>query len=104
MKIYKNEALTEEVVDNILEFGRLEAGEVKRYTFWVVNVPEELGEDTPILENLKFEIEHPEVEVVLAPTLMEYNAVAELIFEWRPSVTLKEGLRSPLKITVQLSN
>jgi len=101
MKIYKDEALTEELEDNVLEFGRLKASEVKQYTFWVVNVPDELGEKPSILENLKFKVNHPEVEVLEAPEEMEYNAVAELVIEWKPTVTLKEGLRTPLEIEAE---
>ncbi len=28
-----------------------------------------------------------------------YNAVGELILEWSPSITLKEGLRAQIKIS-----
>ncbi len=91
MRIYTDESLNNEIVNDLLAFGRLQAGEIKQFTFWVSNIPK-VGENPVILENLEFKFNHPEVTLIEAPTEMEYNAVAELIFEWKPSVTLEEKL------------
>lgn len=90
LKIYKDRDLTQPVID--LEFGILPAGETKRYTFYVSN-------QTPAMfKELKFEVEHSEIEIVKAPTDMISQSLAEIIFKWSPTVTLKEGLRASLHI------
>jgi len=92
MKIYKDKNLTEEVTLD-LDFGIVLAGEVKQFQFWVLN------DLNAYLKDLKFEVEHEEVKVLEAPKELEAHAVSELIFEWSPSVTLKEGLKAKLNVT-----
>lgn len=91
MKIYKDKNLTEEITD--LDLGILEAGESKVYTYYIKN------DSNAELKNLNFSVEHKEVKVIEAPKTLTTQASAELKIEWKASVTLKEGLKTPLKIS-----
>lgn len=91
LKIYKDRDLTQPVID--LEFGILPAGETKRYTFYLFN------NTSAYLKELKFAVDHDEVEIVEVPNELSPQAVGEIIFKWSPSVTLKEGLRAQLHVT-----
>jgi hypothetical protein len=93
MKIYKDKELTIEVY--ILDFGILEAGETQIYTFWVYN------ETGAYLKQLQFAVDHEEVEILEAPKELPAHGVGELRLKWSPIVTLKEGLKTPLKITAK---
>ena len=90
MKIYKDKALMEEIM--ILDLDILPAGETKRYTFWIFN------DLNAKLKELEFTVEHDEVEVIEAPLELESQAVGEIILEWNPSITLKEGLKTRLRV------
>jgi hypothetical protein len=91
MKIYKNKNKTEEV--EILDFGILPAGETKQYTFWVFN------DSMAFLRMLNFAVEHKEVKVIKAPVELMAHTGEELVLEWSPSITLKEGLKARLRIS-----
>jgi len=92
MKIYKDKEMTEEIENDTFELGIVPAGEIKRFTFWVYN-------DSPAhLKNLQFIIGHDEVKILEAPIELIAQAIGELIIEWKPSITLKEGLKTPLRI------
>lgn len=93
MKIYKDKDLTHEV--SILDLGILEAGETKKYTFWVYN------NSNAYLRAIKFFVDHDEVEVVEAPEDLSAQAVGELVIKWSPQITLKEGLKASLKISAK---
>jgi hypothetical protein len=90
MKIYKDRDMTFEV--DTLDFGVVPAGDTERKTYWIYN------DSNAYYQELEFIVEHIEVEVVDAPKELSAQAVAELIVEWSPSVTLKEGLRTRLRI------
>lgn len=92
MQIFRDRQLTEEI-GLTLDLGRVDAGETKRFTFWLKN------DSKSLLENLAFEVDHPEVAIIKAPKNMTYSAVEELIIEWSPSVTLEEGLKTNIKVT-----
>lgn len=92
IKIYKDKSLTEEIEDNTFEFGILLAGESKQYTFWVVNSSE------AYLKSLEFIVDHNEIKIIKSPKELSSQGVEELILEWSPSVTLKEGLKAILRI------
>lgn len=91
MKLFQDADLKYEI--DLLDLGRLPAGETKQYVFYVSN------DSAAILEDLVFSVEHEEAKVIKAPTEMPIRAVSELVIEWSPSVTLKEGLKTRLIIT-----
>lgn len=88
MKIYRDVELTEEVEK--LDLGILKAGTSKTYEFYVVN------DSRALLQNLKFEAES--VEVIGPPTLNP-NGKDSIIINWHVSLTLKQPLKTSLKIT-----
>ena len=90
MKIYKDKTLKEEV--EILDLGIVEAGTTRKYTYYVYN--ELLAE----LKDLVFEVEHKDVKLLKSPTTLNPCGIDELILEWTPAVTLKQGLKTTLKI------
>ncbi len=92
MKIYKDKDLTEEIIGKEIDLGEVPAGETKRFNFWVLN------DSKAYLRKLNFVISHSEVSIIEAPEELDKHGVGELILEWTPSVTLKEGLKAPLII------
>ena len=90
MKIFKDKELTQEV--EVLDLGIVPAGETKKYTFFVYN---ELKAD---LKELEFKIAHKEVKILSSPVLMNAESKDDLVIEWSPSITLKEGLKAALLI------
>lgn len=91
MKIYEDKALIKEI--EILDLGIVPAGETKRFTFYVLN------DSKAHLRILKFTVAHDEVKVIDAPEELTTQAKGELILEWSPSVTLKQGLKAQLRIS-----
>jgi len=90
MKIYKDKDLMEEIT--VLDLGIVNAGETEKFTFWIKN------DSNAFLRQLEFSIEHDEVEIISAPTQLSAQAVDELVVEWSPSITLKEGLKAQLRV------
>ena len=90
MKIYKDKNLTQEI--ELLDFGIVLAGESKTFTFYVLN------NSNALLKDLEFTVDHDELEILKSPNELTAQAVGDLVIEWSPSVTLKEGLKSQLKI------
>jgi len=90
MKIFKDKGLSEEVVT--LDLGIVQAGDIANFTFYVYN--DTLAE----VKSLSFKIEDREVKILQAPKELGSKKGAELSLEWRPSVTLKQGLRARLEI------
>jgi len=91
MKLFKDKNLSEEIEE--LDLGIVEAGESKKFVFYVLN------DSMAYLKNLKFEIEHSEVKILDFPEKLQANKNGELLIEWNPSITLKEGLKAQLKIS-----
>lgn len=90
MKLYSDKDLLDEIT--VLDLGIVEAGDVKEYIFYVQN------DTDAYLKEIEFTVDHQEVDVVEAPFELSGRAVAELKIKWTPSITLKEGLRTPLRI------
>ena len=90
MKIYTNSELTNEIT--VLDFGTLDAGETKKYTFYIQN------DSSAYIKELEFNIEHNELEILKAPEELLAKTVGELVIEWKANVTLREGLRAQLHI------
>ncbi len=91
MKIFKDKNLTQELIE-VLDFGILEAGNTKHFTFYILN------DSLAYLKELEFIIEHNELEIIEAPQGILAQTVGELIIEWKANVTLREGLSARLHI------
>ena len=91
MKLYKDRELKEEI--EILDLGIVEAGEVASFTYYAYN------ETQAEMKTLLFKVDHPEVKIINAPKELVSKSIAELIIEWHPSVTLKQGLKARLNIS-----
>jgi len=92
MKIYKDEDLTKEILEETLDLGIVSAGDSEKFTFWVSN-------DThAFLRDLIFLVDHDEVEIIKAPETLTSQEKAELIIKWSPSITLKEGLKTIIRV------
>ena len=91
MKLYKDRELKEEI--EILNLGIVEAGEVASFVYYAYN------ETQAEMKTLLFKVDHPEVKIKTAPIELASKAIAELVIEWSPSVTLKQGLKARLNIS-----
>lgn len=90
MKLFKDSQHKEEV--EIFDLGVVLAGEKKEYSYYVYNdVKSELV-------NLKFIIPNDEIKIVSSPEKLQYKESGVLKFIWSPSVTLKSGLKTTLKV------
>lgn len=90
MKLFEDQALTQEL--DKLNLGIVPAGETRRYSLWILN------DNGTLVKDLKFSIEHSEVTIIQSPEQMQPLERQEIIIEWSPSVTLKEGLKAELKV------
>lgn len=91
MEIYKDKTLKEKI-DNTLDLGRVKAGESKIFSYYIYN------ETGAIVEDIKFNIPNDEVEISSAPVMLNPRSGEKLILKWTPSITLKRGLKTLLKI------
>ena len=92
MKIFKDPYLKEEIEGDKFDFGIVPAGDVKQFTFYVLN------DSTGVLEDLKFELEHDELTVIKAPERLIPQDSGELIIEWNCRIDVEEGLQAKLNI------
>jgi len=93
MKIYLDKEMKQEVKENTLDLGIVKAGESQRYIFYILN-------DTKAeLLGMEFFVGHKEVKIEEAPKKLDANKSGELILEWSPSIDLKEGLKTSIKIS-----
>ena len=90
-KIYTDKELTNEVSE-IIDLGKLKAGESKKFTFYGLNA------SIYPYEELNFDVEHKEVRVISAPTEINEKSSGTIILQWEPSVDIKRGLKTSLKI------
>lgn len=91
MRLFKDSQLQEEITT--LDLGVVSAGDKKKFTFWVLN------DSNAKLENIKFQVSHKEVFILEAPTELSKKESSKLVVEWEPSVTVKQGLQTLLKIS-----
>jgi hypothetical protein len=89
--LFLNNLCTKEI--NELDLGIVPAGSSKLFKFYVKN------ESKASLIELKFEVNNKEVKLIKYPTALKENEVDELLVEWNPEVTLKEGLKTNLEVT-----
>ena len=91
LKIYKDSSLKEEIVDTF-DLGIVQAGDRKEYEYYVYN------DSKAELKQLKFSVTHKEVVVISYPDNLNAKQGAKLVIKWSPSLTLKEGLKTKLKV------
>lgn len=90
MKIFKDSGLVNEVT--VLDLGIVQAGDGKEYLFYVFN------ESKADLRDLRFRVDHPEVSVLEFPANLGSQKSSRLKLKWEASVTLKEALKTQLKV------
>lgn len=91
MKIFSDSGCTK-LVEN-LDLGIVAAGGSKLFEYYVQN------DGQTYLRKLNFSLIHEEVEITSAPTSLNPGEVGKLILEWKPSVTIKEGLSVEIKVS-----
>ena len=90
-QIFEDKELTKPI-EAPLDLGKLKAGETKEYTYYVFN-----SSMNPY-EELEFSVDHKEVEVLSSPEDMEEKKSAKIVLKWKPSIDIKRGLKTSLKI------
>lgn len=91
MKIFRDQELNEEIGPSV-NFGIVLAGQVKEMSCYLFN------ETNGDVVDLQIIVDHPQVEVVSAPSALAAKESKELKLRWKPSVDLKRGLSANLKI------
>jgi hypothetical protein len=90
MKMYKDKALKEEVTE--LDFGITLAGDTKEITYYLYN---DIEAD---LVEIKATVDNTEVSIKDCPTNLEHKTSSPIVFAWKPSITLKRGLKTKLDL------
>lgn len=90
MKLYKDIEKTEEI--SVIDFGIVPAGEKKSVTAYLLN------NTKAKLVNISLYTEHKEISIIVCPKEMNEYETAEVVLEWAPSVTLKQGLKAQLEL------
>jgi hypothetical protein len=90
MKYFLDKQLTREV--KVAKFGIVPAGEKKVLELFAQN------NTKAYLRELAFKPMHREVKVLQAPVALDPGEAGKLVLEWAPSVTLEEGLDTPIEI------
>lgn len=90
-QIFEDKELTKRI-EAPIDLGKLKAGEKKEFTYYIFNA------SVYPYEELDFTVDHKEVIVIFSPTEMEEKSSAKVVLEWKPSVDIKRGLKTSLKI------
>ena len=78
---------------NTIDLGIVKAGDKKEYEYVLQN------ETSRRVIEIKVEVANEEVEILEAPEQMSANSMATLRLAWKPSLTVKRGLKSLIKVT-----
>jgi hypothetical protein len=106
MKFYRDEQLTDEIVDSF-SFGIVPVGEAKNMTIWVKN--DDSPNVTGFLQDIQVEVAcfNPEndapitdekIDILEAPKDMPALSIAPIRLEWVPAVDLEQGLKARISI------
>lgn len=76
-----------------LDLGIVEAGTSKEYEYSLYN------DSTAEVVELKVSIPHNEVEILSFPEKLSPQAKGILKIKWSPSITLKQGLQTVIKVS-----
>lgn len=90
-KVFIDRDLTKEIKGPI-DLGKLKAGQVKKYEFYVFN------DSIHPYEEMDFLVDDPEVQVISHPEELSEKASSLFTLEWKPSVDIKKGLKTQLEI------
>lgn len=92
-KIFLDKELTKPVNDPI-DLGKLKAGETKQFTYYVFN------SGIHPYEEVKFSLDNREVKVIspIGKVNINEKSSTKIILQWNPSVDIKKGLHTNLKI------
>lgn len=90
MKLFNNEVLQTEIKE--FDFGIVKAGESKQFDYWLHN------ETAAKVINIELDIANKEVSVITAPKELLAGQKAKVSVIWKPSITVRQGLKSLLKI------
>lgn len=91
MKIFKDATLKEEILETF-DFGIVEAGSSKEYTYYIQNETEARVVD------IEISVENKEIAIQSFPKELKSKEVAKLTFKWSPSVDIKKGLKESINI------
>ena len=92
-KLFEDKELTKPI-ETPIDLGKLKAGEEKEYTYYVLNA------SIHPYEELDFDVDHKEVEVIQAPIDLAEKSSGKVVLKWKPSVDIRRGLKTSLKIEV----
>ena len=96
MKLYKDEKLTEEISSE-LNLGRVEVGSTQNYVYWIHNDSNAFVESIKLtLDNV---VDSEEVLIVSKPETLKANEKSKIELAWTPTLKLKQGLRTQLKVS-----
>lgn len=90
MRLFKDKDLKNEIKE--LDLGIVNAGETKKYSFFIHN------DTLALLEDIIVETDNPEVKVEHCPRRLGARETGEVNLEWHASVSIKKGLKTALKI------
>jgi len=90
-KIYTDKEL-QNLADDPILLGKVKAGEIKQFIYYVYN-----SSINPY-EQLIIDVDHDEVTVISSPTEILEKSSVKIILEWKPSVDVRQGLKTRLKI------
>jgi len=92
MQLFSNPELTDQITGLEVDLGIVPAGDTKTYTFYLHN-----DQDCQ-LTNIQVKVRHPEVTIIRAPQALEAKGSGAIEVQWAPSVTVKQGLNTPIEI------
>lgn len=79
-----------------IDLGMVEVGETQQYEFVLFN------ENQSIVEDIKIEfdntVEKEDIQIIKAPIFLEQKEKAPFIFSWTPSLKVKLGLKTNVRI------
>jgi hypothetical protein len=93
MKIYSDKELTKEIDSKLFDLGIVKAGDTKQFEYFIKNDKKDCD-----YQNIQFACENKEISIISFPKSLKRNEIASLVVSWNPSVTLKSGLKTELKI------
>lgn len=77
-----------------LDLGVVEAGKSKEFEYVLYN-----DSEVDVID-IKVDVDNKEVEVIKVPEKMYIKGKDSLILKWSPSLTIKKGLHTILKLTI----
>lgn len=101
MKLFEDKELTKEIAilegKPQLDLSIVEAGESKKYSFYIVN-------DHPYAEihDLQLVVDNKEVSIIKHPSKLGLNESGEFEIEWKADISIERGIRPNFKFKYNL--